>query len=225
MKQSIILFFGVFLFSCQLVLAEENKTIPSAFPKFQPRNLGAPKVRVGGGTRGNSNNAELYVIAPEEVGFTTQNHPMLYWYLSKAISKPIEITLIHKFSILLKINIEKEEEPGIHVFNLADYNIKLLPDTKYKWSVAIVNNPKQRSADTFASAGLMLVDETEQFNKKLATADLKEKIWLYAEAGLWYDAFSAIQSLSEQPITSQVPPAGTLRKNLLEQVGLKDIKL
>jgi hypothetical protein len=190
-----------------------------ALPVFQPKNLGAPKVRVGGGSRGqNSSETELYVLAPEQTGFTTHSQPVLYWYVSRPVNQPIEITVTDKLSVLLKTSVKKLSKAGIQTLDLTEHNIQLQPDIKYKWSVAIVNNPQQRSGDTFASAGIMLVPENEELRAKLAVADNKDQVLIYAREGIWYDALAAIQSLAEKYPRDESPVV--MRTHLLQQVGL-----
>lgn len=191
----------------------------SALPVFQPKNLGAPKVRVGGGSRGpNAYEPALYVLAPEQTGLTTRTQPVLYWYISKPVNKTIEIAISDKQSVLLKTTIDGLAKAGIQTLKLAEHGVHLQPDTKYKWSLAIVNNPKQRSSDTFASGGIMLFPETAELKAKLAAANEKDRALIYAEEGLWYDALEAIQRLAGKSPGAEMPVK--MRASLLGQAGL-----
>ncbi|MGH8499354.1 MAG: DUF928 domain-containing protein, partial [Methylococcales bacterium] len=182
------------------------------------KNLGAPKMRVNGGIRGqNQTGTELLVLAPEQMGLTAQSQPVLYWYVSQPVKQPVEMTVTDKRTVLLKATLDGVSQAGIQTLNLADHDVRLKPDSKYKWSIAIVNDPKQRSADSFASAGIMWVSETGLPNK-LAGADDQERIRVYAEAGLWYDALAAAQSLAEKNPGDTLSVA--IRTSLLQQVGL-----
>lgn len=129
--------------------------------------------------------------------------------------------MFDKLSVLLKINLDKGLKAGIHTFDLAEHNAKLLPDVKYKWSVSIINDPKQRSADVFASAGVMLAPETDGLKTKLAFADFKNQALIYAKEGIWYDAFASIQNLAENSPTEKI--SDFMRTALLQQVGLYGI--
>jgi hypothetical protein len=193
-------------------------------PVFKPKNLGAPKVRVGGGSRGeNTSETELYVLAPEQTGFTTHSQPVLYWYISGAVNQPIEITITDKVSVLLKTTVNGVGKAGIQTLDLARHNVQLQPGIKYKWSVAIVNNPQQRSGDTFASAGIMLIPETKDMRDRISVADNKEQALIYAREGIWYDAFATIQSLAETTPMDEIPVI--MRTHLLQQVGLSVIEM
>ncbi|MGZ8159699.1 MAG: DUF928 domain-containing protein [Methylobacter sp.] len=196
-----------------------TQTKTTALPIFQPENLGAPKVRVGGGSRGpNEYEPVLYVLAPEQAGLTTRTQPVLYWYISKPVNKTIEITVTDKQSVLLKTTIDGLGKAGIQTLKLAEHGVHLQPDTKYKWSVAIVNNPKQRSSDTFASGGIMLFPETGELKAKLAAANEEDRVLIYAEEGIWYDDLEAIQRLAGKSPGDEMPVK--MRTALLGQVGL-----
>src|SRR3712207_1026765 len=92
---------GVCLWPLQRVSGEEQKpgtpqidekqtnATPVATPVYKPPVRGAPEGRVGGGTRGGDQTFMLSVLAPRHTGWTVQEQPVLYWYLTKAISTPI----------------------------------------------------------------------------------------------------------------------------------------
>lgn len=227
MRKTIVTLIVVLLISMVPALAKEKKETTGAeknivLPVFKPKNLGAPKMRVGGGSRGQTSSAiELYVLAPEQLGFTTQSQPKFYWYVSKDVKQPIEITLFDKLSVLLKIKLDNGVKAGIQTLNLIEHNAKLLPDVKYKWSVSIINDPKQRSADIFSSAGVMLIPETDGLKTKLATTDFKNQALIYAKEGIWYDALASIQNLAENCPTETI--SDFMRTELLQQVGIYGI--
>lgn len=201
----------------QTTFSTPTKT--TALPIFQPKNLGALKVRVGGGSRGpNEYEPALYVLAPEQAGLTIHTQPVLYWYISKPVNETIEITVTDKQSVLLKTTVDGLDKAGIQTLKLAEHGVHLQPNTKYKWSVAIVNNPKQRSSDTFASGGIMLFPETGELKAKLAVANEKDLVLIYAEEGLWYDDLEAIQHLAEKLPDDEMPVK--MRASLLGQAGL-----
>src|SRR5262245_29939778 len=68
---------------------------PSGSIRFRPKTTGAISVRVTGGSRGTGDAAvTLDVLAPDDVGMTTQEQPSLFWYQSKPSDAKFEITLI-----------------------------------------------------------------------------------------------------------------------------------
>lgn len=218
----VLVLFAAFAATVDAICEEQNAPATAseqALPVFRPKNLGAPRVRIGGGSRGQDQaDIELLVLAPEETGFTTTNQPKLYWYISTSVNKPIEITVMDKLSVVLKLELIGSTQAGIQTINLADHGLILQPDTKYKWSIAIINNPKQRSADTFASAGLQLIPMSKELTDKLMLAqDTKSKIGVYLDEGIWYDAFSTIQNTNASMSSNEVIK---IRSTLLQQVRL-----
>src|SRR5215472_13464578 len=63
--------------------------------KYRPAVKGAPSVRVTGGSRGSGESSvTLDVLAPDEIGLTTQAEPSLFWYQSKPANAKFELTLL-----------------------------------------------------------------------------------------------------------------------------------
>src|SRR5690242_12007991 len=83
-----------------LVRAEDAKapaapTTASAPVRFRPPTKDATSVRVTGGSRGSGESAvTLDVLAPDEIGLTTQEQPSLFWYQSKPANAKFELTLL-----------------------------------------------------------------------------------------------------------------------------------
>src|SRR5687767_2532789 len=72
----------------------EKKANEAATFSYKPPLRGAPATRVGGGTRSLGNQAlTLSVLAPNETGFTTRQNPTVYWYVSEALTSPVELTV------------------------------------------------------------------------------------------------------------------------------------
>lgn len=202
---------------------EANQTTHVTTPIYIPPKRGAPGGRVGGGTRGTDQTFTLSVLAPDHTGLTTQSQPILYWYLSKSISTPMEFTLID--DDVTKPLVEKVLNPpfeaGIHRLRLADFGVRLAPGRQYQWSVTLVTNPKRRSKDVLAGATIEYFTLPEATALKLVRADWSEAVRLYAELGHWYDAVTVLSELIDAN-----PTDAALRKQraaLLQQVGLPEI--
>src|SRR5712691_10584682 len=68
---------------------------PPAVVKFRPPSTGAPVVRLTGGSRGSGDaTVTLDVLAPDDVGVTTQEQPSLFWFQSKPVESKFELTLL-----------------------------------------------------------------------------------------------------------------------------------
>jgi uncharacterized protein DUF928 len=189
-------------------------------PVYNPPSRGAPGGRIGGGTRGGGNIFVLSVLAPDHSGFTTSEQPSLYWFISKPTALPIELTVMDSQGIkpLLETKLPSPAEPGIQRVRLADYNVHLAPGAAYRWFVAVVPDADRRSKDILAGGAIERVDLQEDVKAKLAQASDNEVPFVYAQAGLWYDALKSISDLIDAAPQNQ--ELRNERTALLKQVGL-----
>jgi len=206
----------------QPVLTRVAKPKP---PIYKPPLRGAPAGRVGGGTRGVTERESfaLMVLAPDHIGFTTNKQPCLYWYISKATSYPVEVTLTERYAVspVLEQVIDGPSEGGIQAICLEDYGVTLEPEINYKWFVTLVTDANQRSKDILAGGMLAMLTTPTSLLEKKKTAPKDEYYFLYAEEGIWYDAVEELQRRIES-----APQNGELREqltDLLAQVGLGEI--
>jgi hypothetical protein len=195
---------------------------PPSTVKFRPPTSGAPSVRVTGGSRGSGDAAiTLDVLAPDDVGVTTLEQPSLFWFQSKPADAKFELTLLqeNKVNPLVQMKVDRSTKAGIQRMKLADHGVKLAPGVEYQWVVALINDPDNRSSDLVASGVIKRVEPSAELKEKTAKAAPAALPGVYAEAGIWYDALTA---LSDQIDAN--PDDKTLqetRADLLRQVGLK----
>jgi hypothetical protein len=190
--------------------------------RFRPPTKAAPAVRVTGGSRGNGAAAiTLDVLAPDDVGWTTQEQPSLFWYQSKPADARFELTLLedNKVKPLVQVTIERSTKAGIQRLKLSDYAVKLAPEVEYQWVVALVSDPDNRSSDLVASGMIKRVEIPGDLKTKLETAVPSSLPGLYAEAGIWYDALATLSDQIEAHPEDSALKAS--RADLLRQVGLK----
>lgn len=196
----------------------------AAVPVYKPPLLGAPGGRVGGGTRGPARDMFiLSVLAPNHTGLTAVDQPTLYWFISNVTQFPVEVSVVDDQGSdpLLETRVPSPSQPGVQRIRLADFNVRLKPGVAYRWFVAVVPDPARRSKDILAGGTIQRVDPSEELKKKLTQAGKADLPFLYAEAGYWYDALSA---LSEQiEATPQDPAPRKHRAAMLVQVGLPEI--
>jgi len=207
---------AVLLLSTPLFLFAADAT----FPVYSPPSRGAPGGRIGGGTRGGQNVFVLSVLAPDHSAFTTTEQPSLYWYISKPTSLPVELTLMDPQGIkpILETQLPAATKAGIQRVRLADYNVHLAPGASYRWFVAVVPDADRRSKDILAGGAIERVDLQEDVKAKVAKASDKELPFVYAQAGLWYDALKSISDLIDAEPQNQ--DLHNQRTALLKQVGL-----
>jgi hypothetical protein len=195
-------------------------TATAAVPTYKPPLRGAPGGRVGGGTRGSGREVfVLTVLAPDHGAQTVSEQPSLYWFISRATSLPIEVTLmdVRTTQPVLETRLAATT-PGVHRIRLADHGVRLETGVPYRWFVTIVPDSNRRSKDLLAGGAIERVDPPAGLSAKLAQASKEETAALYADAGVWYDALEAISELLDR-----APDDAVLRRQratLLAQVGL-----
>lgn len=197
-----------------------------AAPVYKPPLRGAPGGRVGGGTRGTGSGREVFVLsvlAPDHTGLTMQEQPSLYWFISSVASSPVELTVMDPRATqpVLEVRIPSPVQRGVHRIRLADHSVRLTPGVAYRWYVAMVPDPDRRSKDILAGGTIERVETPAELSAKLARASKTEVPFLYAEAGLFYDALTAISELIET--TPEDAGLQKQRATLLAQVGLPAI--
>jgi len=190
-------------------------------PVYKPPLRGAPRGRIGGGTRGTgSDSLALSVLAPDHSGLTTHEQPSLYWVISNPTVLAVEVTLMDPRAAepLLETRIPGPIQAGLHRVRLNDYGVKLEPGVPYRWYVAVIPDAGRRSKDILAGGIIERVEPAADLQERLARGRPEELASIYAEAGFWYDALAASSEAIEHS-----PGEEGLRQQraaLLSQVGL-----
>lgn len=202
--------------------AQKPAPTASSGVKFRPPTTSAPTVRVTGGSRGTGDDTiTLDVLAPDDIGTTTQEQPSLFWFQSKPANAKFELTLLqdNKVKPIVQVVVERSMAVGIQRLKLSDHGAKLTPGVEYQWVVAIVTDPENRSTDLVASGVIKRVEPGTDLKEKISQATPASRASVYAEAGIWYDALSTLSDQIEaQPDNKSLRET---RSDLLRQVGLK----
>ena len=204
------------------VEAQKQQMSQGDLPIYKPRKQSTPKGRVGGGIRGGDGPA-LYVLAPDHVGFTKDEQPSLFWYLSKTTSLPLEFTLIDSQAIkpMIETKLKAPAQPGVQRISLKELGIKLEPGVQYKWFITLQVGAEASSKDVVAGGTIERIPFIEALSIHLPSAKNGDAVFRYAEAGLWYDAIATISEMIEA-----TPDDRKLRKqraSLLQQVNLWEV--
>jgi len=205
-------------------ITDNAATLSKSRPVYKPPLRGAPAGRIGGGTRGATERESfsLQVLAPDHVGYTTQEQPCLYWYISKTTTYPIEVTVTERQAVkpLVEKLLKAPEQAGIQSVCLAAHDARLRPNVPYKWFVTLVTDAEHRSKDILAGGIIEMVNAPETLSARLKSVESGRAPFIYAEEGFWYDALGAISRMIEAS-----PKDADLRRqraSLLEQVGLSE---
>lgn len=196
------------------------------FPVYKPRRPSppplAPRGRVGSGVRGGGGEGSLILpLAPDHLGFTIEEQPSLYWFLSQDTSSALVFTLRDDRSISPIIETRLPSplaQAGVHRISLKDLGIKLEVDVPYKWYVTLLQGPEASSRDIVAGGTIERMPFVDWLSLCQGKGDAVSR---YAECGIWYNAIAAI---SEQ-IEALPNDAGLRckRASLLKQVNLSEI--
>ena len=184
-----------------------------------PRNLS------GAATRGrDAPDAPLVVaLAPDHLGLTVNEQPNLYWFLEKDSAIRVDFTLIDEKSVnpLLEITMAGPLRGGVHTVRLADHGLSLEPGRWYEWSVAVVTSGHDPSEDRISRGFITRTQVPAGLTRELETRGPGEAVNVFAESGLWYDAFTAL-SVGIETQTEKAP-LRRARAALLDQVGLEPV--
>jgi hypothetical protein len=212
--------------SCLQFASAQDSTPKPASPapavKFRPQTSGAASVRVTGGSRGTGPEAvALDVLAPDDIGTTTQEQPSLFWFQSKPANARFELTLLqdNKVKPLVQVQVDRAGKAGVQRLKLANQGVKLTPGVEYQWVIALITDPDNRSKDLIASGVIKRVEASAELKEKVGKADPASLPGVYADAGIWYDALSALSDQIDAHPDDQA--LRQTRADLLRQVGLK----
>lgn len=197
---------------------------------YQPPRKGAPApgLRRGGGTRGmNKSVPVISLLAPDHVGLTLHEQPVLFWFTPTKQDRTFtfEFTLIgeHTETPVVETTLPPPTQPGLQQIRLSDYKVTLAPGERYQWSVSLIVDAEERSANVVAKGAIERI-EREKLGQSLPTKlSDAEAPMRYAEAGVWYDAVMAITDrIQSNPTNTELRQQ---RSSLLEQVGLADVAM
>jgi hypothetical protein len=185
---------------------------------YQPPLRGAPaRDRVGAGiTRGSTAQPTPLALAPEHVGLTVTASPSLFWHIDALPSEEVALifTITDDSSVtpLAEIDLDAPSGAGIQRLRLTDHGIQLAPEVEYMWSIALVTDANNRSADIVSTGFIRRVARP-----KALTTESQSGVE-FAQAGIWYDALESLSDdVDDHPEDRK---ARFLRSSLLRQVEL-----
>jgi hypothetical protein len=198
--------------------------VPKEPPIYAPGALAnTASVRLEGAARGSDAGASVpEALGPAHVGASAHESPTLYWFLPQATSYSVELTVMLPGAVtpLLETTFQGPLEAGVYRLNLAEHGARLEPELDYRWFVALVLDPERRSHDVVTGAGIRYTPLGSEQSARLSAAAPERAAHLYAESGLWYDAFDQLSRwLAAEP---DAAPLHSHRAALLQQVGLDD---
>jgi hypothetical protein len=193
---------------------------------YVPPNLGRPARTTGGATRGSNKKIPLmFALTPDHVGQTVSAQPSLFWYIERVpdASMQLEFTLFDQLSDEPEVEttLAALDRAGIQRIRLADYGVTLEPGTEYEWAVTLVVDPERRSKDVVVTGWIDRIEHSGRLAARLESEGNARSAVIYAEEGLWYDLFAALNDqIDGNPADAKLL---TQRNDVLRQVGLNKV--
>ncbi len=198
-------------------------------PVYTPPVVDAPGTTVGGGTRGHESVEDdqfLSVLATQtHVGQTISAQPVLYWVLTHDMESSIMVSLSNMDAAmqtgkpLLGIEVA-HPKAGIYKVDLAKHQVILEPGVEYAWGVEALVDEQFPSRNPSSMATLVRIQPQLKVAEALAKTNELEHPAIYAQAGLWYDAFDALSRLIDK-YPGKATELHQYRSDLLRQIGLQ----
>jgi hypothetical protein len=201
----------------------QNATVlppPTDVPSYKPPPRGAPGGRVGGASRGATAAQPLSIelIAPDgHSGLTMNPSPTLYYFVSRAVSQPMTLTISAPAQAkpVIETSIQPPRSAGVQPVRLADYRVQLQPGANYSWSISLGVDPSAPSRDIVATASIMRIASDPAVDNAARAASPQRRAAVLAQAGLWYDAVAAAAD-------AEASDRHAALDALLDQVGLSE---
>lgn len=216
------------MFACACLLSggaqsqDAGKEGDSA-PVYKPPMRGAPASRIGGGSRGiGTALPHLYVLAPQDVGFTTEAKPDLFWFASDPSDARVKLKIYtdDPDKPLLEQTLPAVSAAGVQRTKLSGFGLELEPRVEYHWRISLYAESPGHTGRAIAGGTIQRTSSWPKLEARLQNHPALERVRVYAEEGLWYDAIEQISNAIDGD-----PGNAAIRKQraaLLGQVGLSE---
>lgn len=218
--------------------------------RFVPPVTKNPRQSQGAGSRGcaeetlGQNLVTLLIPSQDYIGQTISSHPTFSWHLSQPVKVPMQFTLVEDKmggggKTIWEKKIDSPQQGMIHV-EIPKDRPELVPGKTYRWTVSLVCNSVQPSANRYFISYIERVPITQALEQKLSATglnrnsfpktipsgsglEMRDRASLYAESGLWYDAVAALTTALKQYPKDALVQEDLL--SLLNQVGLGNVAM
>ena len=147
---------------------------------------------------------QLKSAAPDHVGLTLQQSPVLYYFVSKATALPTRFTLRNADTrdVVADVALSSPTTAGFWPIRFKDYGIVLDPGVDYRWVVRVIRNPDSPSEDLVAGGSIECCPE-ELIYLDVPRVCTTDTVVEYAKNGIWYDTFACVSELIEAEPNNQ----------------------
>lgn len=208
-----------------IVVAQAKPGGEGEIPVYNPPKKFTPRARVGGTLRGtDGKDPEILALAPDHVGLTVKQKPVLNWFLSKQTVYPLRFTLVDTRVVkpIFEGPLPTPRQEGFQSLDLNDFGLALEPEVQYRWYISAIRNPESPSQDIVAGG----VIERCEFSSCVTVTPVvltcdRQSVTTNMMAGFWYDAMACLCDLiKDKPKDASLR---RMRAGLLKQVGLNSL--
>lgn len=168
-----------------------------------------------GCTKANLRDAKLHLLAPENhVGMTTASHPTFFWEVTATSPVEIRFTLLEPGQVETLVDFKQVvQKSGVVKFQLPPHLPELKQGKLYRWTVALICNPKRHSQNAYAYSWIERVPKSSILTQHLKQRNTDPAV-TYAQEGIWYDALAEAykHSSSSQPFSNLLTQLNQVNK-------------
>jgi Domain of Unknown Function (DUF928) len=152
----------------------------------------------------------LTALSPaNQPGFTLAPRPTFLVYVPRTNAETAEFSLRTRMGQgIYRTTIALTTTPNIISITLPDEAVPLEVDKPYIWSFAVVCNPGDRLLDQFVTGTVQRTELDQTRLRQVEQAPLRQRIALYQENRIWYDALALLFELNHsQPNVPEIDAA------------------
>jgi hypothetical protein len=198
------LFNAKFLTSCVLTITLSfTQATQAAYkppPNQKPPSGYTDSSGVRGGCQANGVRSITLLAPVTHVGQTTLHHPTFAWFVPYSQQIPLEFTLYqfdkNEQPSKLAYKQQLQSSPGIMKLSLPQEGQGLSVGKKYLWQLETLCSSNRPSRNLLVRSEIEVVKIPSKLKMALSNKREFQKVHLYAEAGLWYDALTEALALS-----------------------------
>jgi Domain of Unknown Function (DUF928) len=229
MRKALILF--VLPLTVSLGLISRNATAQSSGGTvFRP--TGSPRSTTGAASRGvcaiaTANNqpstTRVIPLIPATDGeLTTSAHPTILVQNPDPTPQQAELSLWDENNNgIYQTTLSLPGKAGIVSIKLPDSSPELVVGKRYKWSLALICDPRQRDRDVVVEGWMQRTELSSTTMQQLSGVSDLDRVRIYAENRIWYDTLATMAELVKMH-----PNDSTILgrwETLLQSVGLKEV--
>jgi hypothetical protein len=172
------LVFMVMFWGSAVAEQDDKAVVPAGGPVYVPPDIGAPKERLGAGTRDIVGTSEaLLLLVPEGGGLSTSGTPPLVWHLSDGFSGKMTTHILVPGASGVMLEWNGPLPKGYYSIDLSRSDFRLKEGVIYVWKVMLTEDG-------------LVVAVAESFVERVAPTDEDP-----GQAGIWFDALSPLVSV------------------------------